>query len=110
MRDGTAIRSQLQLPVVMVSGLDDRDRGSKGRSATVDCCSSDLSVPDGKQGTIFARGTSVSSHFCVSSRANAKPHPRLLEFGSTFLGSKSLAPERRRADLKEFKCLRSISL
>ena len=41
-------------------------RGSKGRWATVDCCSSDLSVPDGKQGTIFARGTPVSSFFsCV---------------------------------------------
>jgi hypothetical protein len=65
MWDGTAIRSQLQLPVAMVSGLCDRDRGSKGRSATVDCCSSDLSVPDGKQGTIFARGTSVSSTFRV---------------------------------------------
>jgi hypothetical protein len=50
-------------PTSSCSGL--HNRGSKGRSVTVDCCSSDLSVPDGKQGTIFARGTSVSSPFRV---------------------------------------------
>ena len=105
MRDGTAKRSQLQLPVVLVS----KYRGSKGRSATVDCCSSDLSVPDGKQGTIFARGTSVSSPFRVYSARNVtgarKRFPPLclrkfFEFAVTACGR----------DYKEFECLRSISL
>ena len=61
MRDGTGETEST--PTSSSAGL--QDRGSKGRSATVDCCSSDLSVPDGKQGTISARGTSVSSPFRV---------------------------------------------
>jgi hypothetical protein len=56
---GTAKRSQLQLPV----GLVFKYRGSKGRSATVDCCSSDLSVPDGKPGTILREALQCPQFF-----------------------------------------------
>ena len=64
-RMGYAGRNSETEPTPTSSSSGPDDRGSKGRSATVDCYSSDLSVPDGKQGTIFARGTSVSSPFRV---------------------------------------------
>jgi len=75
---GTAKRSQLQLPEVLVCGLILKPaRGSKGRSATVDCCSSDLSVPDGKPGTIL-REALQCPHLFVRMRMGKAGSAKLL--------------------------------
>jgi len=77
MRDGTAKRSQLQLPVVLVS----KHRGSKGRSATVDCCSSDLSFQAEARENLRARHVSVLTFSCACRTERQDVLPlRLLRF------------------------------
>jgi hypothetical protein len=68
MRGGTAKRSQLQLPVVLVCGLyvGKPARGSKGRSATVDCCSSEFECSRREaRDNLRARHVSVLTYLCV---------------------------------------------